>query len=91
MSSGELPTDAAETAETTNIATLAAIRVRVTAPHRRPAACRPLPRRGARTEACPSRTHSGHWNPTEAGIMHSGQIGRPQRAQAMPVGRSGCR
>ena len=59
----------------------------------------PAPRRlqaaaagaGARTEACPSRTHSGHWNPTEAGIMHSGQIGRPQRAQGMPVGRSGCR
>ena len=91
MSSGELPTDAAETAETTNIATFAAIRVRVTAPHRRPAACRPLPRRGARTEARPSRTHSGHWNPTEAGVMHSGQIGRPQRAQETPVGRSGCR
>jgi hypothetical protein len=41
--------------------------------------------------ACPARTHSGHWNPTEAGTMHSGQIGRPQRVQEMPVARSGCR
>jgi hypothetical protein len=91
LSSGELPTAAAETAVTTNIATLSAIRVRVTVPHRRPAACSPLARRGARTDACPCRTHSGHWKPTEAGIMHSGQIGRPQRVQEMPVGRSGCR
>jgi hypothetical protein len=76
---------------TTNIATFIAMRVRVTEPHRRPAARNPLPRRGRRIEACPSATHSGHWKPTEAGIMHSGQIGRPQRVQAIPVGRSGCR
>ena len=91
MSSGENPCAAADTAVTTNIATLTAIRLRVTTPHRRPAACRPPPRLAARTEAWPSRTHSGHWNPTEAGIMHSGQIGRSHRAQAMPVGRSGWR
>ncbi|PNG98675.1 hypothetical protein SMF913_14700 [Streptomyces malaysiensis] len=36
-------------------------------------------------------THSGHWNPTEALIMHSGQIGRSQRVQVMPVSRWGCR
>ncbi|MGY1803210.1 hypothetical protein ACI78T_08005 [Blastococcus sp. SYSU D00922] len=65
--------------------------VRVTAPHRRPAARNPLPRRTGRMEALPSRTHSGHWKPTEAGIMHSGQMGRPHRVQEMPVGRSGCR
>jgi hypothetical protein len=35
--------------------------------------------------------HSGHWNPTDAGVMHSGQIGRSQRTQEMPVGRSGWR
>jgi hypothetical protein len=91
LASGEYPFEAAETAVTRNIATLIAIRVRVTAPHRRPAACSPLPRRGPRTEACPARTHSGHWKPTDAGTMHSGQIGRPQRVQEMPVGRSGCR
>lgn len=39
----------------------------------------------------PSLTHSGHWKPTEALIMHSGQIGRSQRVQLMPVSRSGCR
>ncbi|GLV76918.1 hypothetical protein Shyhy02_49180 [Streptomyces hygroscopicus subsp. hygroscopicus] len=36
-------------------------------------------------------THSGQWNPTEALIMHSGQIGRSQRVQLMPVSRCGCR
>ncbi|GAA3662431.1 hypothetical protein GCM10022420_046130 [Streptomyces iranensis] len=36
-------------------------------------------------------THSGHWNPTDALIMHSGQIGRSQRVQLMPVSRWGCR
>jgi len=39
----------------------------------------------------PSRTHSGHWNPTAAGIMQSGQIGRPHRWQTMCASRSGCR
>ena len=39
----------------------------------------------------PSRTQSGHWKPTEALTMHSGQIGRSQRVQRMPVSRSGCR
>lgn len=39
----------------------------------------------------PSRTHSGHWKPTEALTMHSGQMGRSQRVQRMPVSRSGCR
>ena len=38
------PRRAADTAVTTNIATLTAIRPRVTAPHRRPAACSPPPR-----------------------------------------------
>ena len=28
---------------------------------------------------CPSRTQSGHWNPTDACRMQSGQIGRPHR------------
>ena len=36
-------------------------------------------------------TQSGHWKPTDAGVMHSGQIGRPHRVQETPVGRPGCR
>ena len=38
-----------------------------------------------------SRAHSGHRMPTDVGVMHSGQIGRPQREQLTPVSRSGCR
>ena len=47
--------------------------------------------RGARTLARPDETHFGHWKPTEAGFMHSPQIGRWHRWQEMPVIRSGCR
>ena len=39
----------------------------------------------------PARAHSGQWNPTDAGCMQSGQMGRPQRWQPTPVERSGCR
>ncbi|WP_232421791.1 hypothetical protein [Nocardioides sp. Iso805N] len=39
--------------------------------------------RGVRTVDRPSARHSGHWKPTEAGVMHSGQIGRSQRWQRM--------
>ena len=39
----------------------------------------------------PSATQSGHWNPTAALTMQSGQIGLSQRAQRMYVCRSGCR
>ncbi len=91
MSSGLLPTSPADTAVTTNSATLTAISPSVTGPQRRLATRSPVVRRGARTLARPSRTHSGHWKPTEAGVMHSGQMGRPQRVQEIPVGRSGCR
>jgi hypothetical protein len=38
-----------------------------------------------------SAAHSGQRIPTEVGVMHSGQIGRPQREQETPVSRSGCR
>ena len=47
--------------------------------------------RGSRTADCPADTHSGHWKPTGAEFMHSGQIGRSQRVQRIQVGRSGCR
>ncbi len=39
----------------------------------------------------PSLTHSGHWKPTEAGRMQSGQIGRSQRWHRMCDSRSRCR
>jgi hypothetical protein len=51
----------------------------------------PNPVRGARTLARPDATHLGHWNPTDAGFMHSPQIGRLHRWQVMPVDRSGWR
>jgi hypothetical protein len=35
--------------------------------------------RPVRVSRAPWSTHSGHWNPTEAGRMQSGQIGRSQR------------
>jgi hypothetical protein len=47
--------------------------------------------RGARTLARPEATHEGHWNPTDAGFIHSPQIARWQRWQEMPVIRSGWR
>ncbi|GAC1521803.1 MAG: hypothetical protein NVS3B1_06500 [Marmoricola sp.] len=47
--------------------------------------------RGARTVFCPSFTHEGHWNPTAAGTMQSGQMGRPQRWQLIQVCRPGWR
>ena len=49
---------------------------------------RPGPRRYSRRA---SATHVGHWWPTGAAIMHSGQIGRPQRVQCTPVATSGWR
>jgi hypothetical protein len=41
--------------------------------------------RGRRTLDRPPAAHFGHWNPTEAGRMHSPQIGRWQRWQLIPV------
>ena len=69
-----------------------AINPEVTAPGRADSRA-PVSVRGValRIPLLPSRTSSGHWNPTEAGIMHSGQMGRSQRVQRMRVDRSGCR
>ncbi len=35
--------------------------------------------RGALTDLAPSAMHDGHWNPTDASFMHSGQISRSHR------------
>ena len=48
-------------------------------PERRPPyAVRPL-----RVAFAPSATHDGHWKPTAASRMQSGQIGRSHRWQRM--------
>ena len=39
----------------------------------------------------PWATQSGHWNPTAASRMQSGQMGRSQRWQRMWDSRPGCR
>ena len=39
----------------------------------------------------PSATHSGHWKPTDAGCMQSGQMWRPHRWHLIQVSRSVCR
>ena len=38
-----------------------------------------------------SLTQSGHWKPTAASRMQSGQIGLSQRWQRIQVSRPGCR
>ena len=40
---------------------------------------------GCRCTAAPAPTQSGHWKPTEADVMHIGQIGRMQRVQLTHV------
>ena len=53
--------------------------------------------RSARARPGPARTwvrwlaHSGQRMPTGVGVMHSGQIGRPQEEQETRVSRSGWR
>jgi len=47
----------------------------------RPAALPPKAVRAGRWVRLPWATHSGHWWPTDASFMQSGQIGRSQRVQ----------
>ena len=65
------------------------IRDVVTAPSRvsRP----PKTVRDSGIDATPALRHSGHWYPTDAAFMHSGQMGRRQRVHWIHVSRSGCR
>src|SRR4051794_3419089 len=44
-----------------------------------------------RVDLAPSRTQLGHWNPTDAEFMQSGQIGRSHRWQRTQVSLPGCR
>src|SRR3954451_4637910 len=50
--------------------------------------CPPYGVRACRVERGPSLTQVGHWNPTEAERMQSGQIGREQRWHLIQVSRS---
>ena len=80
-----------EMTSTTYIAPMATSRAIVADACRRTFATairRPGPLRNSRRA---SLTHSGHWCPTGAGIMHSGQIGRPHRVQCTPVSTFGWR
>jgi hypothetical protein len=45
---------------------------------------------GLRTTRVRWFMHSGQRIPTGVGVMHSGQIGRPQEEQETPVSRFGC-
>ena len=56
-----------------------------------PATVRARRRAPIRNSRRASSTHSGHWWPTGAGIMHSGQIGRAHREHRTRVSWSGCR
>jgi hypothetical protein len=51
-----------------------------------PYAVRPL-----RVDLAPSATQDGHWKPTAASRMQSGQMVRSQRWQRMYDSRPGCR
>ena len=57
----------------------------------RPTADPPYAALGWRTDRRPSATQSGHWKPTDASVMQSGQIERLHRWQRMWLSRSGCR
>ena len=68
--------------DTTYTAALIPIRTQVAAPALRGMAP-PAAVRGWRTDFAPLVMHSGHWKPTEASRMHSGQIGRSHRWHEM--------
>ncbi len=53
--------------------------------------CPPYGVRVCRVDFAPSLTHEGHWNPTAAERMQSGQIGREHRWHLIHVSRSVCR
>jgi hypothetical protein len=39
----------------------------------------------------PDAEHSGQWNPTDAVLMHDGQMWRSHLWHLTPASRSGCR
>ena len=64
---------------TATLIAISTIEVMAALPGRRPPyAVRPL-----RVVFAPSATHEGHWKPTAASRMQSGQIARSQRWQRM--------
>jgi len=73
--------------QTAALTAISTIEVRPALPGRSPPyAVRPL-----RVVFAPSETHCGHWKPTAASRMQSGQIARSQRWQRMYDSRPGCR
>ena len=80
----------AEMIEAMNRITFSAMRLIVAYPGT-PLRVAPNAVRTGRCVRRPSATHSGHWCPTDAIFMQSGQIGRPQFEQETPVSREGWR
>src|SRR4051812_21205093 len=78
------------TNDRTATSTLMPIRVRVTTPAP-PATEPPNAVRTGRWLRLPSETHSGHWWPTDASFMQSGQIGRSHRVHLTYVSLDGWR
>src|SRR5689334_19583510 len=76
--------------EKTATTTLSPTSALVAAPER-PATEPPKAVRTGRWLRRPCATHSGHWCPTEAAVMQSGQIGRLQRVHRTYVSRDGWR
>ncbi len=86
-SSLELPPVARIAIHTATLMAISTCEVSAGLPERPP----PYGVRPERVVREPSFTHSGHWKPTDAGRMQSGQIGRLQRWQRMCASRSVCR
>jgi len=81
------PPVAVMSSQTAAFSPMSTLEVRVGSPERLP----PYAVRPDLVDRAPSCTQEGHWKPTAAWFMQSGQIGRPQRWQLMWVSRSGCR
>ncbi|UMG95009.1 hypothetical protein [Nocardioides sp. TF02-7] len=68
---------ASTASQTRPLSAIRTIDVSAALPGRRP----PYAVRPWRVVRAPSATQSGHWKPTDASRMQSGQIGRPHRWQ----------
>ena len=73
--------------QTTALSAISSCEVSAGLPVRRP----PYAVRADRVVRLPSLTQDGHWKPTAAGRMQSGQIVRSQRWHRMCASRSVCR
>ena len=73
--------------QTPTLTAISTIEVMAALPGRSP----PYAVRPARMDFAPSATQEGHWKPTAASRMQSGQIERSHRWHRMYDSRPGCR